>query len=202
MTDDGEVTPWLGGLVQNDQQAIGRIWEHYYQPLIAVARRKLGNLPRRMIDEEDVVLSAFNSFCAGVAQGRFPELDDREGLWRLLVTVTARKAVAQLRWQHYQKRGGGAVRGDSVFLKAEDSSPAGFEQVFGREPNPEVAAAVAEEFGRLLDVLEDPTLRVLAYMKFEGFTNEDIADSLDCAVSTVERKLARIRKLWSREDSA
>jgi DNA-directed RNA polymerase specialized sigma24 family protein len=134
-----------------------------------------------------------------VAQGRFQKLDDRDGLWRLLVTITARKAVAQLRWQHYQKRGGGAVRGDSVFVGADDSNPAGFEQVFGREPSPEVAAAVAEEFGRLFDVLEEPTLRLVAYMKFEGFTNEDIARSLDCAVGSVERKLARIRKAWSCE---
>jgi DNA-directed RNA polymerase specialized sigma24 family protein len=199
MTDDGDVTQWLDRMAQGDQQAIQRIWEQYYRPLTAVARQKLGDLPRRMVDEEDVVLSAFNSFCAGVAQGRFPELDDRDDLWRLLVTITARKAVAQLRWQHYQKRGGGAVRGDSVFLKADDSSPAGFEQVFGRELRPEVAAAVAEEFGRLMDVLDDPTLRVLAYMKFEGSTNEEIARSLECAVGTVERKLARIRKAWSRE---
>jgi RNA polymerase sigma factor (sigma-70 family) len=199
MTDDSDVTQWLDRMAQGNQQAIQRIWEHYYQPLLAVARRKLGDLPRRMIDEEDVVVSAFNSFCAGVADGRFPELDDHDHLWRLLVTITARKAVAQLRWQHYQKRGGGAVRGESVFLNADDSSPVGFEQVLGREPSPEVAAAVAEEFGRLMELLDDPALRVVAYMKFEGFTNEEIARSLECAVGSVERKLARIRKKWSRE---
>lgn len=202
MSDDSEVTQWIDRMAQGDQQAIGRIWEQYYQPLLAVARRKLGSLPRRMVDEEDVVLSAFNSFCAGMGRGQFPKLDDRQELWRLLVTITARKAVAQLRWQHYQKRGGGAVRGDSVLMGADDSSPAGFEQVFGREPSPEVLAAVAEEFGRLMDALDDPILRLVAYMKFEGFTNEEIARSLDCAVGSVERKLARIRKTWSREPPA
>ena len=32
-----------------------------------------------------------------------------------------------------------------------------------------------------------------------GYTNEEISRSLDCAVGTVERRLARIRQKWSKE---
>jgi hypothetical protein len=48
---------------------------------------------RRVADEEDVALSAFDSFCAGAERGRFPDLKDRDNLWALLVTITARKAA-------------------------------------------------------------------------------------------------------------
>ena len=47
--------------------------------------------PRRASDEEDVALSAFQSFYQGIARGRFPQLEDRDNLWRLLITITARK---------------------------------------------------------------------------------------------------------------
>jgi len=36
---------------------------------------------RRVADEEDVVLAAFERFDHGVASGRFPKLNDRDDLW-------------------------------------------------------------------------------------------------------------------------
>jgi len=65
--------------------------------LVGLARTKLHGSPRRVADEEDVALSAFDSFCRNAAQGRFPQLFDRDGLWKLLVLLTARKAAHQRR---------------------------------------------------------------------------------------------------------
>jgi DNA-directed RNA polymerase specialized sigma24 family protein len=42
----------------------------------------------------------------------------------------------------------------------------------------------------------------VATFKLEGYTNEEIASRLGCVVSTVERKLARIRNMWAGEVSA
>ena len=67
------------------------------------------------------------------------------------------------------------------------------------EPTPVFAAQVAEECRRLLSILNDGELRELAIWKMEGFTNEEIAGKIDRSIPTVERKLARIRKLWERE---
>ena len=64
MSDD-EVTRWLEGLTQGDDLAIQQIWERYYERLVRLARKKLGDTSRRMADEEDVALSAFHSFCQG-----------------------------------------------------------------------------------------------------------------------------------------
>ena len=58
-------------------------------------------------DEEDAALSAFDSLCAGLAKGQYPQLADREDLWRLLVVITTRKVRAQARRGLRQKRGGG-----------------------------------------------------------------------------------------------
>ena len=201
MADD-EVTQWLDGLAQGDNLAVQEIWQQYCDRLIRLARKKLGDSNRRMADEEDVALSAFHSFCRGAAAGRFPQLDDRHDLWKLLVTITARKAAAQLRRSHRQKRGGGTVRGESVFLRDHSSERAmGIDQVLGQEPTPELAALVSEECELLLNRLDDASLRRVAMLKLEGYSNEEIAQQLDCAPRTVERKLARIRSAWSSEEA-
>jgi RNA polymerase sigma factor (sigma-70 family) len=187
--NDDEVTVWLQGLAEGDELATRRIWERYCRQLAHLAREKLGQSGRRAADEEDVALSAFNSFCQGAVAGRFPRLDDRHDLWRLLVTITARKALKQMRDARRQKRGGALVRGESALR-------AGIGQVLGREPTPELAAQMAEQTQRLLDLLENEPLRRIALLKLEGHTNEEIAEMMDCSVRTVKRRLASIRQQW------
>jgi DNA-directed RNA polymerase specialized sigma24 family protein len=190
VSSEGSVTRWLGRLRAGDQAAAQPLWERYFQQLVALARARLRGAPRGAADEEDVALSAFDSFCRAAARGRFPQVDDRDELWRLLVVITARKAMHLLRDQARRKRGGGTPPpgggGDE-----ED-----VEQLVGEEPTPEFAAQVAEECERLLALLGDGGLRSVALWKMEGYTAEEIAARLNCAPRTVERKLRLIRGLW------
>ena len=57
-----------------------------------------------------------------------------------------------------------------------------------------------QEAGRLpwLAALDEEFLREVAMYKLEGYTNEEIAEKISRSVKTVERKLALIRKLWSK----
>jgi DNA-directed RNA polymerase specialized sigma24 family protein len=197
MSLSGSVSVWISELKAGDGQAAQRLWEGYFPRLVGLARKKLREMPRRVADEEDVALSAFDSFCSGVKEGRFPRVTGRDDLWPLLVIITARKALQLLRQQGRQKRGGGAVRGDSAFQPAAagDDEP-GLEQVVGSEPTPEFAAQMAEECQRLLGQLGDGDLREVAVWKMEGYSNEEIAAKLGCVPRTVERKVALIRSLW------
>jgi DNA-directed RNA polymerase specialized sigma24 family protein len=197
MSSNGSVTVWLNQLKGGDAEAAQRLWASYFPRLVRLARKKLRALPRRAADEEDVALSAFDSFCRGAEQGRFPRLADRNNLWHLLMVVTARKAHKLIRREGRQKRGGGAVRGDSAFRGAAgESDDAGLDGLIGPEPTPEFAARVAEEYQQLLRRLGDDDLRRVAVWKMEGYSNEDIAARLGCVPRTVERKLALIRSLW------
>jgi DNA-directed RNA polymerase specialized sigma24 family protein len=145
-----------------------------------------------------VALSAFDSFCRGVEHGRFPQLHDRDNLWRLLVTITTRKAYQLGLHEGRLKRGGHAVLDEAALAGPADPAEgeAGLELLLGREPSPEFAAQVAEECERLLASLPDEQLRALAQWKMEGYTNDEIAAQLGCAVRSVERKLRLIRSLW------
>jgi DNA-directed RNA polymerase specialized sigma24 family protein len=183
MPNDDPVTIWLGQLQAGDAAAVRPLFDRYFRRLVGLARKRLQNAPRRADDEEDVALSAFDSFCRNAEHGRFPDLSDRESLWRLLATFTVRKASRQMR--------GGAVNTD-------DQSGVLFE-VLDREPDPEVAAEMAEECQRLLSALNDPELRRVALMRMDGHSVEEVAKKIGCAPRSVKRKLHLIRNIWERE---
>ena len=200
--EGASITEWLGNLREGDQAAAQPLWERYFSKLVTVARTKLRRMRRTTADEdeEDAALSAFNSFCAGAARGKFPQLADRDDLWRLLVVITARKAMAQANRQGRQKRGGGRVVEEAVLfghgLGGADGSIAGLERIAADGPTPEFAAMMAEECRRLLDALDDESLKQVAVSRMEGYNNDEIADQLGCARRTVARRLDLIRKTW------
>ena len=54
---------------------------------------------------------------------------------------------------------------------------------------------------RLLERLQDDTLSKVAVMKMEGYSNAEIASSLELSNRTIIRKLNVIRSIWSHECS-
>jgi DNA-directed RNA polymerase specialized sigma24 family protein len=194
MSPEGSVSRWLGPLQQGDPQAVQQLWQRYFLSLVQLARGRLRQAPRRADDEEDVALSAIDSFCRRAEQGAFPQLHDRDDLWRLLVVITLRKASGLRRHERRQKRGGQARSADT-----EEDQNALLEQALSREPTPELAAQMTEEYERLLDLLGDEQLRQVAVWRLEGLTVQEIASRTPCAPRTVKRRLQSIRILWEHE---
>ena len=204
MRPDASVTQWIDRLKAGDPDAAQKLWERYFRRLVGLAKKKLRAAPRRAADEEDVALSAFDSFCRGAEQDRFPQLHDRLDLWQLLVLLTARKAFDLAQHERRQKRGGGGVLDEAALPVPARSSARGpaLDQIEGPEPTPAFAAQVAEEYGRLLERLDSPELRSVAMHKVEGYGNEEIAAQLGCGLRTVERRLRLIRGIWEQEGVA
>lgn len=189
----GTVTVLLQAFQQGDREAVGQLWGRYFDRMVRLARQKLGLAPRRAADEEDVALSAFDSFCQGLESGRFDRLENRDDLWHLLIVLTVRKAINLIEREARQKRGGGA---------AAVTGPEALQVLVGREPPAAVAAAMNEECDRLLGVLGDDTLRKLVVLKLEGHTNDECAAQLNCARATVYRMLNLTRQIWQQEVQA
>jgi DNA-directed RNA polymerase specialized sigma24 family protein len=200
MSSSEPVSLLLEKLRAGDHQAAQALWQKYFPQLVALARTRLRATSRRVADEEDVALSAFDSFCQAAERGCLPDLKGADNLWGLLVTITARKAADLAQRNRAQKRGGGRVRGDSaVAAPGGEESAAGFDALAGHDPTPDMAAQLAEEFGRLLQRLDDPAdphLHDIALWKMQGHSNAEIAAKLGCSIPTVERRLRLVRTIF------
>jgi DNA-directed RNA polymerase specialized sigma24 family protein len=202
VSDSGTVTDWLGRLVEGDPAAARRLWERYFHRLVARAHRKLAGAPRGAADEEDVALSAFDSFCRAAAAGRFPRLQDRDDLWRLLLVLTDRKAINQRKHATREKRmpRNGKVLDEGALPATDSAGGSPLAQLPDREPTPAYAAQVAETWQELFGLLraekEDPDLEPVALMKMEGYSLKEIAAKLGCHPRSVQRRLHFIRRLW------
>jgi DNA-directed RNA polymerase specialized sigma24 family protein len=186
------VTGWIDQISDGHQQAAEQLWRHVAVRLQELARQKLDSQIRRQYDENDAANSAFHSLCRGLADGRL-DAENRDALWGLLAVITSRKISARQRYSNRQKRGGGAIRGESAFA---GFCGAGINQVDGKQPPPDELAEVSESCAALLDAIPDETMKKIVLLKFQGATNGEVASELNCTQRTIERKLERIRRIW------
>src|SRR5262245_50302312 len=133
MDSHDSIASWLLGIRAGDPAAAQALWARYFCRLVQLAREKLPAHVKRAFDEEDVAHSALRCFFQALGNDRYPQLGDRQGLWNLLVVITARKARAYLNRQNRAKRGGGQVLGETAFLDP-NAEAVGINQVLGAEP--------------------------------------------------------------------
>ncbi len=190
MSDDS-ITVWIRRLEAGDADAAERLWRSYFPRMVRSARWRLQKCPSRLADEEDIALSAFKSFCR--ATGNLHELHDRVSLWPFLLMLVARKVS---RLARHERR----VRRFGRLAAAPDGMDALINNLPGREPPPDLVHQMTDECQNLFERLPDDSLRTVAGMKLDGFTNGEIAEQLGCGHRTVERKLQVIRQLWVGDD--
>ncbi len=172
---------------ENVDIAARKLWDHAFNKLIHMARNMLRNTPRGAADEEDIALSVLKTLCDGVAHGQFPDLDSRDDLWRVLYTITLRKVLAQKAHEKANRRDAGRIVAADI------------EAIEDHEPTLEFAAMLVDELIFRLNVLRDDSLRLVAKLISEGWSNHEIAERFDCHVRTIERKRDLIRRSWGRE---
>jgi DNA-directed RNA polymerase specialized sigma24 family protein len=200
MSNDHSVSQWIADLKEGDSAAAQLLWDRFGERLAKAAQKALKKIPTCVADEEDVAASAFKSLCRGAVAGRLQCVRDRRELWLLLVTITRQKAVNHIRRETSQKRGGGRVKPESAVAgAAEDDKGFSLDRVIGDDPTPEFVVMLAEEYERLLALLNDSSKRRIVALRIEGYTVPEIAMELQKSVSTIERKLRDIRLIWSRE---
>lgn len=196
MAGEDSVTQWIAGVRTGSDEAIGRFVDRYYEPIVRLVQQRLPPVARRGGDGEDVALSALDSFVARARHGEFPQLENRDDLWRILVTISKRKAAKHIAHETAQKRGGGKIRGESVFQQLDGPAPNGLEDFPERTDSSGDSANLLEcaaEILEFLDSLGDETMRRIAIWKSHGLSDEQISQELNCSVRTVERKRRRLR---------
>jgi RNA polymerase sigma factor (sigma-70 family) len=193
--EPGSISRLIQRLRTETPEAVRALWERFAERMLALAHRRLGDAPRRVADEEDVVVQAFERFLHGVRAGRFPRLNDRDDLWAILFTLTTRIAAKQVRDEQRDKRGGGEVRGDSA-LRGRDGAPL---DIADDDLNPAEAVILQDGLAHLLEALGDDQLRQIALARLEGHEHAEIARLIGRSVVTVERRLRLVRETWRQQ---
>jgi DNA-directed RNA polymerase specialized sigma24 family protein len=192
--DAGELTQLLFRIQNSrDEDACARLWQSVYERIVTYARGRIAVKDQRVADDEDIAQSAMKSFFRAAEAGRFRTLTNSDELWRILITVMARKSHALQQRQAAEKRGDGQVRGDSVFRLVAQGRISGTNFADLRRFVDELLGECRER----IEALPDEILRTIAVKRMEGFQVTEIAVEMSLSVATIKRKLARIRDLWA-----
>lgn len=184
------VTRWIVDFKQGDDSAADLLWGFLKSRLLCLAsRRTAGASPA--YDEEDVAITAFTTLCDGLQVGRYDAIADRESLWSLLAVITINRARKLARNENRLRRGGGVTH--------ELDGEAALSRSISPDPSPEFSTAAKEECRRMLDLLPKKELRLVAILKVDGHTNEEIAGLLNCTRRSIQRRLLLIRDIWTNE---
>lgn len=180
MNAESSVTLWIDALRRGDEVAASQLWKRYFCQLMAQARARMSNLDATGYDAEDAALSTFNVLVAKLREGRYPDLADRDELWHLMLAMLVRKIGRRVKYQQASKRLPEVEQGRLPIESLPDTT----------------SDEISQECYDLIAVLKDENLEQVALLKFEGYTNEEIANKLQKTRRTVQRMLNLIRDLW------
>ena len=180
-SQEESVTRWINAIREGDSLAAENLWQRYFRQLMAQARLRMSGTNRGMYDEEDAALSTFNIVCSKLQEGNYASLANRNELWQLMMTILVRKVMRRSTYMQAAKRNGSQ---QSCLETAVESIPASCPMEF------------TQECYDLIAMLNDSNLEQVAMLKFEGYTNEEIARKLNRTRRTIQRMLNLIRSLW------
>ena len=199
------VSDWLDSVKQGSDSAAQKIWERYVEQLVREANQRLGTLPNGCADGEDVAQEAFTSFFRGIADGRFPQLDDRDDLWQILIVLTSRRANDYQRRELAQRRGGGEVRGNSgVRLVPSDGSarPDAFDSLEALPVTPQSADELLQLIRISFPEIAHYDLQHIALDRAANYSDAEIAQRRGLSLRGVQRKLNLIRSILTQAAEA
>ncbi len=198
MHEGESLVGWANDVVGGDSEAEELLWNACVHDVRRFAKQSLRGARLREFDEEDVTASALHCLFTRLKDGRLTEVKTSRQLFALLRVIAKRKANDAIRRQRAERRGGGNVRGDSIFGQAGPSGAACDKT--DPQMTPGDAAEANERLAALLTSLDCESLREIAKLRMAHFTNSEIADRLNVSQRTVERKLALIRSLLEAQE--
>ncbi|MCA9068712.1 MAG: hypothetical protein KDA84_07305 [Planctomycetaceae bacterium] len=185
------------------------------------ARRLLGDTSPSATNWEDVALSTMNSVLLRL-RSVGPNLENREAL----VSLCFKRLYPRINKERNKRRNKGNQVLRQGDVQSADSEPTGAREprdnhqlvkertkellelltTPGKKPAPEDRAIILDYakyiedlpslLNDLMDLLPKADWRKVAKMKLANYSNEKIAEAIDCSERTVERHLANIRDYW------
>ncbi len=194
MSSDSSLTTWIEGIKAGESQCALRLHLAIHDRLLRLARHSLGR-PQRWIDEEDVALSAFHSFCNRAEQGKFDRLhsrDDLGGFWFALHTASPR-----LRPKRKVAKTGAGWFVVSPFLEVKTIQWQGASIMWQVSSLHQKSHSLSPKSAKIIGCARRRNASSNCHLEDGGFLDTEIAEKLGCVTRTVERKVNRIREKWT-----
>jgi RNA polymerase sigma factor (sigma-70 family) len=193
-SESPSLTTFFTRLREGDHAAAEELWRRFCPRLLGLAKKVLKQRPLPVLDAEDAAQSAFASFWRRAERGDFSREMDRNDLWRVLATITVRKARRNMARELAEKRGGGRLKTEAEMFGADEEFR--LEHILAAIPSRDFDLLCEELIGQLVS----EELQSIALYKLMSYTNREIAQMLDCTERKIERKLQVIRATWQRNE--
>ncbi|MEM0924976.1 MAG: ECF-type sigma factor [Planctomycetota bacterium] len=183
--------------VVSDEEA-NELWREFYPKLKRAIAYRVRDVRLPVTDESEIAASAINSFITGVKQGRLPQTQDNNSLWKLLKTIAIRKANDHRKRHKAQKRGGGKnILNQRAGILRDDQQIDPIHASPDHRADPERDEDVSDLFNHLLAQIEDVRVRDVVLLRLQDAPLALIADSLSISTRTVRRMLESIEDQWT-----
>lgn len=189
MDDLPPLTEWLHRHRAGDPEGSRRLFEHFAQRLCRLVQRHFSSGLRQRTDDEDIVQSVFRSFFVREAEGKF-QIENSLDLWKLLVTITLRKARKTWRQNTAAKRAVNLeLQGDSDWMAS----------AMCREPTVVEALVLVDEVNSLVEGLSPEHARLLE-LRLAGCTPTEAARDMGISRQAVYRILDDLQERLRKSD--
>lgn len=184
MDEDGNFRDLMRRVREGSEEAAWTLVEQYGEMIRRAVRRALNQRLRSKFDSSDFVQLVWSSFFRIRCEpGHF---ESPEELVAFLVTVARNKVGMEVRrrlqTEKYNLNREHVLRG---------SQPSGWSDIPDRQPPPLDVVVAREQWNSILQ--DQPEhYRKIVELRLQGYTNQDIADTLRLAESTVRRFLKRL----------
>ena len=209
-TELSPLEQWIFKSRDGDDSALNHLAEYLLPKAFDYAHRKMMHLSP-MDDYEDVAISAVKSVCLRFRQGRNEFLGEME-----LDSLLRQFVIGKIRDRRkYHLRGkrdielnvfkndsqiqapqqyGARETPRSIWLDEHSSCLPLIEQAYLEEMLTELGADVQGLFSELVKRLDDNPRKVLMLITTRAMSNQELAEALDCAPSSIERYRQAIRR--------
>ena len=194
------ITELIIRLKNDDSYAAHQIWQRYVLKLTMFAKLKLDSFRSRVEDEHDAVHMAYAKFLQLVTADRLKKLDNRDDLWQILSMLTERRVKDIFRRENAKKRGRTQLVDVPTINADNNGLDIGVTNCPAQETDSLYYIEFWEELEECLNVLNDDRLIEITLSKLQAQSNEVIANKLGISVSTVNRKLRKIERIWQRRN--
>lgn len=187
---------------QGDPDAIRRLVDRYFRKLRNLSQERIRRGKPIYEDGEDIAIQVLTSVCQKIEQGKYPDLQNREDLWYLMIFIAHRMVIDRRRSRKklslQTPMEEDPVPKEQTLEGALETIDNDLDSFLAEDSESDFALLeILDCWQEMIRQIKDPVAKDVAKLKLEGHSNREIATMLGIVPRTVDRKSELIEQRWS-----